>query len=135
MDQLRWFLCGLGPAFESFSASTHSVRPFPNFVDLSASVKSHELFMKNLHGTPTAPTVAFLAEGPHVRVPSGGPSYWPNRAQAHYWPNQSSFNIYRGPGRNMGHNNRNPTCQLCRITGHYIYHSAFNSPHLLHRLL
>ncbi|KAJ0482480.1 hypothetical protein HanIR_Chr13g0654391 [Helianthus annuus] len=25
-----------------------------------------------------------------------------------------------GLGRNMGHNNRKPTCQLGRITGHYI---------------
>ncbi|MFS7982551.1 hypothetical protein Hanom_Chr10g00964211 [Helianthus anomalus] len=62
MDQLHWFLCGLGKSFESFSTNMRSTRPIPTFVDLLASAESHELFIKNLHSEPAPPSVAFVAQ-------------------------------------------------------------------------
>ncbi|KAJ0881645.1 putative transcription factor interactor and regulator CCHC(Zn) family [Helianthus annuus] len=62
MDQLHWFLFGLGKTFESFSTTVWSSRPIPNFVDLLASAESHELFVKNLSYDGTPPIVAFSAQ-------------------------------------------------------------------------
>ncbi|KAJ0926327.1 putative RNA-directed DNA polymerase [Helianthus annuus] len=120
MDQLHWFLCGLGPTFESFSTSTRSVRPVPSFIDLLASAESHELFIKNLHGTHDKPTVAFTAQGHTQRPNTQGNSYRQNRAShAHFRPNRPNFFNNRGSNRSYGRQNRNPICQLCRKSGHY----------------
>ncbi|KAL9993023.1 putative transcription factor interactor and regulator CCHC(Zn) family [Helianthus debilis subsp. tardiflorus] len=62
MDQLHWFLCGLGKAFESFSTTIRSSRPVPNFADLLASAESHEFFVKNLSSEGISSTVAFSAQ-------------------------------------------------------------------------
>ncbi|KAJ0799808.1 putative RNA-directed DNA polymerase transcription factor Lambda-DB family [Helianthus annuus] len=120
MDQLHWFLCGLGTSFESFSTTTRSVRPIPNFVDLLASAESHEMFMKNLHGSVDTPTVAFTAQTGPQRPNTFGSSYRPQRSQqAQFRPNRPTFNNYRGSNRQFGRQSRPPTCQLCRKTGHY----------------
>ncbi|KAJ0580159.1 putative RNA-directed DNA polymerase [Helianthus annuus] len=119
MDQLHWFLCGLGAAFESFSTSTRSVRPTPNFVDLLASAESHELFLKNLHGTNTANVVAFMAQDANTRPNAYGHQYHSNRpSSARNRPNRPSFNSHRGSNRSYGRQQRPPVCQLCRKTGH-----------------
>uniref|UniRef100_A0A251UMJ3 Putative ribonuclease H-like domain-containing protein n=1 Tax=Helianthus annuus TaxID=4232 RepID=A0A251UMJ3_HELAN len=120
MDQLHWFLCGLGPSFESFSTTTRSVRPIPTFVDLLASAESHELFIKNLHGIHEKPTAAFMAQSHAQRPNIHGSSYRPNRAsQVQYRLNRPHFYNNRGSNKSFGRQNRNPMCQLCRKSGHY----------------
>ncbi|KAJ0808847.1 hypothetical protein HanPI659440_Chr01g0007901 [Helianthus annuus] len=115
MEQLHWFLCGLGTSFESFSTSTRSLRPIPNFVDLLASDESHEMFMKNLHGSVDTPTVAFTAQTSPQRPNTFGSSYRPQRSQqAQFRPNRLTFNNYRGSNRQFGRQSRPPTCQLFR---------------------
>ncbi|KAJ0702280.1 putative transcription factor interactor and regulator CCHC(Zn) family [Helianthus annuus] len=119
MDQLHWFLCGLGTSFESFSTSTRSVRPIPSFVDLLASAESHELFIKNLHGNLEPTVVAFTAQNTTPRPNNFGYSFRPNRpSSAHYRPNRHSFNNNKGAHRNFGRQNRPPMCQMCHKTGH-----------------
>lgn len=44
MDITLWFLCGLGPAFETFSITQRVVHPPPSFIDLVSRDKGHELF-------------------------------------------------------------------------------------------
>ncbi|KAJ0754857.1 putative transcription factor interactor and regulator CCHC(Zn) family [Helianthus annuus] len=118
MDQLHWFLCGLGTAFESFSTSTRSVRPLPNFVDLLASAESHESFMKNLHGTSDTPIAAFTAQSSNTRPQVFGQNSRTNRPYMANRPNRPSFNNHRGMNRSFGRQTRPPVCQLCRKTGH-----------------
>ncbi|KAJ0445424.1 putative RNA-directed DNA polymerase [Helianthus annuus] len=107
VDQLHWFLCGLGPSFESFSTAIRSTRPAPSFADLLARAEGHELFTHALHASPTPP-VAFSAQtqrsnssprGRGCRVSRGG-----NLA---------------GSRGGRGHGRRPPHCQLCRRDGHY----------------
>ncbi|MFS7901705.1 putative transcription factor interactor and regulator CCHC(Zn) family [Helianthus anomalus] len=146
MDQVHWFLCGLGPSFESFSTSTRSVRPVPTFVDLVASAESHELFIKNLHGSlPTDnPIMAFLANTTATNTSvqpmhsisgsavNGSPQAQPFRP-AHFGPrsnrvnnfrpNRNNFNRFNNRGNNRPNrpsfNNFNrPVCQLCQKPGH-----------------
>lgn len=52
-DKVHWFLCGLGPYFESFSVAHHAVKPRPLFCDLLASAEDHELFLKSVHNSST----------------------------------------------------------------------------------
>ncbi|KAJ0482734.1 putative transcription factor interactor and regulator CCHC(Zn) family [Helianthus annuus] len=127
MDQLHWFLCRLGPVFESFSTLVRSVLPLLGFEALLARAESHELFVRALHGSSTPP-VAFSVQSPNQS------SSRPNRSssqhdsptsQAQSRPNRSnssSTNV-RSPSRySNGPQNRSrrpPTCQLCRTQGHY----------------
>ncbi|KAJ9556147.1 hypothetical protein OSB04_010761 [Centaurea solstitialis] len=103
-DQLHWFLCGLGPSFETFSTTIRSARPAPSFADLLARTESHELFSQALHRS-SSPTVAFTAT--HQSQPSAGRGRGGRSSRA---PNQNGG---RGRGR------RPPHCQLCRTNGHY----------------
>uniref|UniRef100_A0A251TUQ9 Putative zinc finger, CCHC-type n=1 Tax=Helianthus annuus TaxID=4232 RepID=A0A251TUQ9_HELAN len=106
-DQIHWFLCGLGPSFETFSTAVRSTRPAPSFPDLLARAESHELFARALHGTPSPP-VAFSV-------------------QSHRNPSSSrgrggrSFRGSNPPGGRGGRarGRRPPHCQLCRRDGHY----------------
>ncbi|KAD3641226.1 hypothetical protein E3N88_30450 [Mikania micrantha] len=128
MDQLHWFLCGLGTTFENFSTTIRSARPIPNFSDLQASAESHELFVKNLQGTNSISQVAFTAQstkpntfGHKSITPGSMPrhqfNYRGHNSQPQYRSSKPPFNNYRGSNRSM--NRTGPTCQLCRKPGHY----------------
>ncbi|GJU66919.1 putative RNA-directed DNA polymerase [Tanacetum coccineum] len=110
-DQLHWFLCGLGPSFETFSTSIRSARPAPSFANLLARTESHEMFYQALHRS-SSPTVAFTAT--HQPPPSAGRGRGGRSARA---PNETG-------GRCRGR--RPPHCQLCQTNGHY----ANNYPQL-----
>ncbi|GJR81620.1 putative RNA-directed DNA polymerase, partial [Tanacetum coccineum] len=43
IDKLHWFLCGLGPSYETFSTVVRATKPAPMFRDLVTQVESHEL--------------------------------------------------------------------------------------------
>uniref|UniRef100_A0A251RWD9 Putative zinc finger, CCHC-type n=1 Tax=Helianthus annuus TaxID=4232 RepID=A0A251RWD9_HELAN len=154
MDQLHWFLCGLGKSFESFSTNMRSTRPIPTFVDLLASAESHELFIKNLHSEPAPPSVAFVAQSarPTNQQQHRGNNmsqshmYRPKNNAQHFRPNRPNRPNFRGNQRmNFGQqqnqfgqqqyhfgqpqyqNYRPPICQLCRKPGHFAsqcYHLA-----------
>ncbi|PWA86714.1 hypothetical protein CTI12_AA138390 [Artemisia annua] len=69
MDKNHWFLCGLGPDFETFTIAYRAVQPRPSFCDLVAHAEGHELFITSLHGSTSSP-VAFTAH--HSTQPSRG---------------------------------------------------------------
>ncbi|KAJ0433385.1 putative RNA-directed DNA polymerase [Helianthus annuus] len=125
MDQLHWFLCGLGPNFETFSTSTsvRSVRPLLSFADLLARAESHELFVQALHRSST-PSVAFPAQQSQNRANRSTGSRDSSRftAQNKNQHHHQSVNN-RGPNRpsnqSSNRSRRPPTCQLCRTPGHY----------------
>ncbi|KAJ0448581.1 putative transcription factor interactor and regulator CCHC(Zn) family [Helianthus annuus] len=121
MDQLHWFLCGLGPAFEGFSTHIRTVRPIPNLTDLLAKAESHELFVKALHGS-SSHSVAFFAQ---TQTPKSGcsgqfrPNYRPGRS-GKYRPNRPTpSGSWSGRDSGQFWSKRPPTCQLCRKQGHY----------------
>ncbi|KAJ9555163.1 hypothetical protein OSB04_009777 [Centaurea solstitialis] len=60
MDKSHWFLCGLGPSFETFSTTQRVVKPSPAFRDLLSQAEGHELFLQSIHGS-SAPQAAFTA--------------------------------------------------------------------------
>lgn len=101
-DQFHWFLCGLGPSFETFSTSLRTSRLVPVLRDLLAQAESHELFLKSLHGTQTTP-VAFSANA--------------SSNHNHESRGKGTSRYTRGGGRGRGR--RKPHCQLCRTDGHY----------------
>lgn len=103
IDKLHWFLCGLGPSYETFSTAIRATKPAPLFRDLVTQAESHELFLQSLHGTPTPPA-AF-----HVQNTNN------NYAQGRGRSVNSHGNNSRGRGRGR----RPPHCQLCRTNGHY----------------
>ncbi|GJV88661.1 retrovirus-related pol polyprotein from transposon TNT 1-94 [Tanacetum coccineum] len=103
IDKLHWFLCGLGPSYETFSTAIRATKPAPMFRDLVTQAESHELFLQSLHGTPTPPAVFHVETTNTDSAQGGGRS---NRG-----------NHSRGRGR--GHNRRPPHCQLCLTNGHY----------------
>ncbi|GJW16872.1 retrovirus-related pol polyprotein from transposon TNT 1-94 [Tanacetum coccineum] len=43
IDKLHWFLCGLGPSYETFSTAIRATKPAPMFCDLVTQAESHEL--------------------------------------------------------------------------------------------
>ncbi|KAJ9552360.1 hypothetical protein OSB04_016405 [Centaurea solstitialis] len=104
-DKTHWFLCGLGPSFETFSTAHRAVKPRPGFRDLLSQAEGHELFLKSVHGSSTS-HVAFTAES--------GRSYTPSNRR-------NSGRGGRGGGRSggRGRGRRLPHCQLCRQDGHY----------------
>ncbi|GKC23992.1 putative RNA-directed DNA polymerase [Tanacetum coccineum] len=53
IEKLHWFLCGLGPSYETFSTAIRATKLTPLFCKLATKAKSHELFMISLHGTST----------------------------------------------------------------------------------
>ncbi|KAJ9544289.1 hypothetical protein OSB04_023996 [Centaurea solstitialis] len=105
-DKTHWFLCGLGPSFETFSTAHRAVKPRPGFRDLLSQAEGHELFLKSVHGSSTS-HVAFTAES--------GRSYTPSNRR------NSGRGGRGGGGRSggRGRGRRLPHCQLCRQDGHY----------------
>ncbi|KAI3506048.1 hypothetical protein L1887_28402 [Cichorium endivia] len=95
-QKVHWFLCGLGPTFETFSTAIRASRTPHNLRDLIAQVEGHELFLQYIHGSGTPP-VAFTAQ----TRPS-------NPSRGH------GGRSFRG-----GRGRRPPRCQLCRDKGHY----------------
>ncbi|KAJ0947986.1 putative RNA-directed DNA polymerase [Helianthus annuus] len=105
-DKTHWFLCGLGPSFESWSTAIRTNRdPLP-FRDLLTKAESQEQFLASLHPSSPAP-VAFTAAHPHSRSSGSGPNRSRNasRGQPHTVPSKGT--------------RRPPHCQLCRTNGHY----------------
>ncbi|KAJ0837337.1 hypothetical protein HanRHA438_Chr16g0777101 [Helianthus annuus] len=103
-DKLHWFLCGLRPAFETFSTSIRTSKPQPPYRDLLVQAKNHELFLRSLHGN-TTPLVAFNSQ----QFRGGGSG---NRGSGGRFHHSSSIDG-RGRGR------RSPQCQLCRKHGNF----------------
>ena len=102
VDKSHWFLCGLGPTFETFSTAHRALPTRSAFRDLVAQAECHELFISSLHES-TPPPVAFTANTSRGRGRSG---------QSNHRGNSSS----RGRGRS---GRRPPHCHLCRTDGHY----------------
>nr|GEY47203.1 hypothetical protein [Tanacetum cinerariifolium] len=73
VDKNHWFLCGLGPSFETFFTAQRTVKPRPSFRDLLSQAEGHELFIKSVHGSSSFPatTVAFVAESGRSSSSSG----------------------------------------------------------------
>ncbi|XP_022024724.1 uncharacterized protein LOC110925061 [Helianthus annuus] len=107
-DQTHWFLFGLGPSFESFSAIIKSVQPPPSLQDLISKAESHEMFFRSLHAN-NQPPFAFTTQADHTNTPVRG------RRSSRFAG--SSNRGGRNGGR--GYNRRLPHCQLCRQSGHY----------------
>ncbi|KAJ0479330.1 putative RNA-directed DNA polymerase [Helianthus annuus] len=106
-DKTHWFLCGLGPTFESWSTAIRTARdPLP-FRDLLTKAESHEQFLQHLH-PPSSPTVAFVAH--HSKSSAAPPGRSKSGSGSH--KNQPHKNSYNRP-------RRPPHCQLCRTNGHY----------------
>ncbi|KAJ0913232.1 putative RNA-directed DNA polymerase [Helianthus annuus] len=134
MDQIHWFLCGLGPTFETFSTTVRSIRPLPAFSDLLARAESHELFVKSLHG-PQSHAAAFSASSQqqganrsslaHGSQPTRGPGFGPAKSRPNnYRNNKSRQPRSSGPfnsrhNQNQNNTRRPPICQLCRTPGCY----------------
>ncbi|KAI3765987.1 hypothetical protein L2E82_16034 [Cichorium intybus] len=116
MDKLHWFLCGLGPSFETFSTAIRTTKPAPGFRDLLSQAESHEIFLKSLHGSPT-PAAAFVSQQSRSNASRG-------RQSSRGGNSRGNNNGGQGRGNNNGGNNhrggrRSPHCQLCRTNGHY----------------
>ncbi|GJW39697.1 putative zinc finger, CCHC-type containing protein [Tanacetum coccineum] len=89
-DQVHWFLCGLGPTFETFSTYVHSSRHQPTFLDLLARAESHELFIKALHGS-SPPTVAFSAQSSQQKYGSNSLTMLARRCNTMIRCNRSDY--------------------------------------------
>ena len=59
-DKFHWFICGLGPFYETFSTARHVIHPRPVFRDLVAHVESHKLFLQFIHVSAT-PQATFIS--------------------------------------------------------------------------
>ncbi|GJS79153.1 putative RNA-directed DNA polymerase [Tanacetum coccineum] len=105
IDKLHWFLCGLGPSYETFSTAMRATKPAPLFCDLVTQAESHELFMLSLHGTSTPP-VAFQVQNTTSNNSHGRGGSFSSRGTS-------------SRGRGRGQNRRPPHCQLCRTNGYY----------------
>lgn len=107
VDKNHWFLCGLGPSFETFSTVQRTVKPRPSFRDLLSQAEGHQLFVKYVHGSSSSSpaTVAFVAESGRSTF-SSGRGFSPRGGRGG-----------RPGGRGRGR--RPPHCQLSRQTGHY----------------
>lgn len=108
-DKSHWFLCGLGPAFETFSTTYRTVQPTPPYCDLLAQEEGHELFIRSLHGNFT-PHATFTPSHQY-------PTTSPNSSRGHGRSGRGGRVGYFG-GR-CGRGGRPPHCQLCRNDGHY----------------
>lgn len=69
-DNSHWFLCGLGPAFETFSTCYRSVQSRPPYRDILAQVEGHEFFLTSLHGSSTPQTTFTASHHPSSRLPN-----------------------------------------------------------------
>lgn len=106
MDKIHWFLCGLGPSFETFSTAIRTNKSSPTFRDLLSQAESHELFLKSLHDAATPPASFFSQNRSHGSTQGKGRSFSRGGGSS------------RGGGRGRG-GLRPPNCQLCRTNGHY----------------
>ncbi|XP_076912187.1 uncharacterized protein LOC143570413 [Bidens hawaiensis] len=113
-DKLHWFLCGLGPSFETFYISIRAIKPVPTFCDLVTQAESNELFLQSLHGSST-PQAAFHAQ--HTCHSRGG------RSSGAYRGRSSHGGFNGGRGRTY---EKRPHCKLCKTYGH----SASSCPDL-----
>ncbi|KAF5770729.1 putative RNA-directed DNA polymerase [Helianthus annuus] len=110
IDKTHWFLCGLGPSYETFSTSIRANTPTLPFRELVNKTESQELFLKSLHGSP-AP-VAFHAQQ------NRSSSFQQGRGRGSGSRGSGSRGVYAS-GRGRGSARRPPHCQLCRTNGHY----------------
>lgn len=111
LDKTHWFLCGLGPSFETFSTAQRAIKPRPSFRDLLSQAEGHDLFLKSMHGSSTL-QAAFVAEQPRSSSSSSNRRFSNNnRGRQSY--GRGGFSGGRGRGR------RPPHCLLCRKDGHY----------------
>lgn len=118
LDKSHWFLCGLGPSFETFSTAQRAIKPRPSFRDLLSQAEGHDLFLKSMHGSST-PQAAFVAEQPRGSLNSSGRRFSPS-SRGRQSTGRGGFSSGRGGfsgGRGRGR--RPPHCQLCRKDGHY----------------
>ncbi|KAJ9544175.1 hypothetical protein OSB04_023882 [Centaurea solstitialis] len=131
-DITHWFLCGLGPTFETFSTAIRASHMPQVYLDLLAQAEGHEMFLQAIHGSST-PAVAFsaqqhkfFAQPPQLAAPQQPSVRSSNLGQQPYLA-QRGFNGgyrrrsgrgFRG-GRGRGRGRRPPHCQLCRTDGHY----------------
>ncbi|KAJ0536278.1 putative RNA-directed DNA polymerase [Helianthus annuus] len=129
MDKTHWFLCGLGPAFETFSTAHRALYPPPPFRDLMSKAESHELFLASLNSS-TPPQAAFITG--QQPTPSNRGVFARGRGRSGRLGTQQSGT--RGRGKRIPH------CQLCRHDGHYApacpslssfaQNSSYNAAHL-----
>lgn len=105
-DKSHWFLCRLGSV---------------TFLSLA---ESHEIFIKAVqHGSSSAGNAAFAAQHGHAGSGRGGGQHGrPSSGQGGGQPGGLSSSQGRGSHSNGGGHGRgrsNPTCQICRVRGHY----------------
>ena len=79
VDQVHWFLRGLGSAFSTFSLSQMKVDPLPQFRDVQAKAESFEIFLKSLNTVPTTPQAAFTVQA------NGGSPFFVSYTDASWW--------------------------------------------------
>ncbi|XP_023752981.1 uncharacterized protein LOC111901355 [Lactuca sativa] len=108
-DNSHWFLCGLGPAFESFSTAYRTIRSRPPYHDLLAQAEGQELVVHSLHGSST-PQVAFSASHQFPAASHNSSCGWGKSGRG-------GSNDYSGA--HVGQGRRSPHCQLCRTDGLY----------------
>lgn len=101
-DKTHWFLCGLGPSFETFSTAQRVVQPRLLFRDLLAQAEGHELFVASLHSSNPSP-IAFAAQ----------------KQNSSHGKGKSGRFSHRDLSSSKGRPRRPPHCQLCRREGHY----------------
>lgn len=103
IDKLHWYLCGLGPSFETFSTAIRTTKPPPIFCDLVAQVEAHEIFLQSLHGSSTPPA-AFISQNSRFnnnnnnrgrgQTPSrGGYRGASNSGRGRWWSSASPLSI------------------------------------------
>ncbi|XP_071689291.1 uncharacterized protein [Rutidosis leptorrhynchoides] len=59
LDKFHWFLCGLGPSFETLSTLRRTIKSRASLRDLFAQAESHELFLSSMQ--PSVPSQAAFA--------------------------------------------------------------------------
>nr|GEV64013.1 putative zinc finger, CCHC-type [Tanacetum cinerariifolium] len=117
IDKLHWFLCGLGPSYETLSSAIRATKPAPMFRDLVTQAESHELFLQSLHGTPTPPA-AF-----HVETTNNNSA----QGQGRSYSNRGNHSRGRGRGHNRPYSSPSSDESLAKAF-HAQCHVTTNTP-------